>query len=167
MLSRIIFGARLSMIVGLSVATIATILCTLIGEYPVPGWQSRHRDTKVRRYHHVLSGPGHHSDGHRGSRPRINTVIAVLGIMGGIGGRTRVVRSAVIGIRENVYFDAARAIGAPNGNIFFRHVLPNIMGPVIILFTIEVGGAILMEATLSFLGFGIPPPFPSWGGYDE
>jgi peptide/nickel transport system permease protein len=96
--------------------------------------------------------------------PGLVQVILVLGILGGIGGRTRVVRSAVMGIKENVYVEAARAVGATNWTILTRHILPNIMAPIIILFTIEMGSAILAEATLSFLGFGIPPPEPSWGG---
>jgi peptide/nickel transport system permease protein len=89
-------------------------------------------------------------------------VILVLGIQGGIR-ESRVVRSAVISIKGNVYFDAATAIGAPWWRILVRHVLPNIMAPIIIMLTLAMGGMILMESTLSFLGFGIPPPMPSWG----
>jgi peptide/nickel transport system permease protein len=69
-----------------------------------------------------------------------------------------------MGIKENVYVEAARAVGATNWTIMRKHILPNIMAPIIVLFTIEMGGAILIEATLSFLGLGIPPPEPSWGG---
>ncbi|MFA5810624.1 MAG: ABC transporter permease, partial [Thermoleophilia bacterium] len=90
-------------------------------------------------------------------------VILVLGILGGIGG-SRMPRSAVIGIKENTYFGAAVAIGAPKGTIFIRHVLPNIMPVLIITFTTSIGGMILSEASLSFLGYGIPPDVPSWGG---
>jgi peptide/nickel transport system permease protein len=89
-------------------------------------------------------------------------VILVLGIQGGIRS-SRVVRSAVIGIKGNVYFDAATAIGVPAWRILLRHVLPNILAPIIIMITMDMGNMILMEATLSFLGFGIPPPTPSWG----
>ena len=89
-------------------------------------------------------------------------IIVVLGIAGGIGG-SRVVRGAVIGIKENDYFLAARAIGSPGTATLIRHVLPNIMAPVIIIFTITIGGVIITEASLSFLGFGLPIEVPSWG----
>jgi peptide/nickel transport system permease protein len=95
--------------------------------------------------------------------PGLVQVILVLGTTTGITG-SRVVRSAVIGIKENVYVEAARAIGSSPNRMLIRHILPNIMAPIIIIFTIHVGQFILAEATLSFLGFGIPPPTPSWGG---
>ncbi|UCD08190.1 MAG: ABC transporter permease [Dehalococcoidales bacterium] len=90
-------------------------------------------------------------------------VIVVLGVSGGIG-QVRVIRSAVIRIREEVYFEAARAIGVDNRRIIVRHVLPNIISVIIISVASGMGMVILAEATLSFLGLGIPPPFPSWGG---
>ena len=89
-------------------------------------------------------------------------IIVVLGITGGIVG-SRTVRGAVIGIKENDYFLAARAVGTPTSQILIRHVLPNIMAPVIIIFSINIGGVIIAEASLSFLGFGLPPKVPSWG----
>ena len=82
-------------------------------------------------------------------------IIVVLGIAGGIGG-SRVLRGAVIGIKENDYFLAARAIGSPGAATLMRHVLPNIMPVMIIIFSISVGGVIITEASLSFLGFGLP-----------
>jgi len=93
----------------------------------------------------------------------LTQMILVLGIRSGII-TCRVVRSAVIGIKENVYVEAATAIGAPARRILLWHILPNIMAPIIIIFTTSVGAMILAEATISFLGFGIPPPLPSWGG---
>ena len=90
-------------------------------------------------------------------------IIVVLGIAGGIGG-SRVVRGAVIGIKENDYFLDARAVGTPMGRILTRHVLPYIMAPVIIVFSINIDGVIISEASLSFLGFGLPLNIPSWGG---
>ena len=95
--------------------------------------------------------------------PGLVQVIIVLGIARGIRS-TRVVRSAVIGIRANVYVEAARAIGAPTKRILTKHILPNIMAPIIIVFSLSLGNMILYEAMLSFLGFGVPPPQPSWGG---
>ena len=82
-------------------------------------------------------------------------LILVLGISGGIVG-SRVVRGAVIGVKENDYFLAARAVGTPTIQILIRHVLPNIMAPLIIVFSINIGGVIIAEASLSFLGFGLP-----------
>ena len=90
-------------------------------------------------------------------------MILILGITGGIGG-SRVVRGAVIGIKENDYFLAARAIGSPTTATLMRHVLPNIMPVLIIIFSITIGGVIMAEAALSFLGFGLPPSIASWGG---
>jgi peptide/nickel transport system permease protein len=95
--------------------------------------------------------------------PGIWQVSVVLGISWGIIG-SRIVRGAVISVKENAYIDAAKATGANSLRIFFRHILPNILAPTIVLFTVRVANAILTEASLSFLGFGIPPPAPSWGG---
>jgi len=81
----------------------------------------------------------------------------------GISG-SRIVRSATLGIKENVYLQAAKAVGCSPFRILTRHILPNIMAPLIILFSTLVPTIILTEASLSFLGFGIPPPNPSWGG---
>ena len=95
--------------------------------------------------------------------PGIPQIILVLGIAGGIGG-SRVLRGAVIGIKENDYFLAAEAIGSPRWRTLIRHVLPNIMPVIIIIFSITVGGVILSLASLSFLGFGLPASNPDWGG---
>jgi peptide/nickel transport system permease protein len=86
----------------------------------------------------------------------------VIGITGGIRG-SRVIRSAVISIKENTYMSAAQAIGCTSGRSMIRHILPNIMAPIIISFSIGIGGTIMQEAGLSFLGFGVPPGVPSWG----
>ena len=90
-------------------------------------------------------------------------LILVLEITGGISG-SRVIRSAVIAIKENDYFLAAQAVGTPMRQILSHHVLPNIMAPLIIIFSINIGGVIIAEASLSFLGFGLPTQIPSWGG---
>ena len=90
-------------------------------------------------------------------------VILVLGISSGIT-NSRVVRGAVIAIKENDYFQAARAVGSPLAHTLLRHVLPNVMPPIIIIFSITIGAVIVAEASLSFLGFGLPPEVPSWGG---
>ena len=89
-------------------------------------------------------------------------LIVVLGISGGIGG-SRLIRGAVIDIKENAYFQATEVIGASRWRTFVHHILPNIMPVVIVIFSINVGGVIISEASLSFLGFGLPPDVPSWG----
>lgn len=75
----------------------------------------------------------------------------------------RVIRSAVLGIKESLFVEASRAIGSTNSHIMVRHLLPNITAPYIVVATASLGGAILVEASLSFLGLGVPPPVPSWG----
>lgn len=162
--SRVIYGARISVTVGLCATIISAIIAGIIGT--LSGYIGGRTDIIVQRFVDgwmcfpglviliaaiSLVGPG------------IWQVIVVLGILFGIGG-SRIVRGAVIGIKENVYIEAAEAIGSSTGNIIFRHILPNIMAPMIILFSTQVPGIIMIEASLSFLGFGIPPPFPSWGG---
>jgi peptide/nickel transport system permease protein len=90
-------------------------------------------------------------------------VIVVLGFLYGIAG-SRIIRGAVISVRENMYVHAAQSIGATTPRILLRHILPNVMPPVIVLFTTRVGAVILAESGLSFLGLGVPPPAPTWGG---
>ena len=90
-------------------------------------------------------------------------IILVLGMAGGIPA-SRVVRAAVIGVKQNAYFQAAQAIGSSRWRSMLRHVLPNIAAPLIVVFSINVGSVIIAEASLSFLGFGLPATIPSWGG---
>lgn len=163
-LSRVIFGARISVIVGLAATTLATILSLIIGI--VSGYIGGKLDLIVQRFVDAVM-----------SMPSLVLllvlvtiigqgmwqVIVVLGLTTGIIG-SRIIRGAVIGIKENVYVAAASAIGCSTTRILIRHILPNIMAPTIILFTIRVPNVILTEAALSFLGFGIPPPAASWGG---
>lgn len=164
LLSRIIYGARISMTVGLGSAALEVLTATFVGT--VSGYFGGKTDITIQRFVDAwlcfpslfiyltvmaILGPG------------LIQVIGVLGIHGGIRS-SRVMRSAVIAIKENAYIEAARAIGASNRRILVRHIMPNVMAPFIIIFTINIGSNILSEATLSFLGFGIPPPTPSWGG---
>jgi len=164
LLSRVIYGARISVIVGLAASTLATIISVIIGM--LSGYIGGKFDLVLQRFVDAwmclpmliilmiiisIVGPG------------MMTVILVLGLWWGIIG-SRIIRSAVIGVKENVYVQAAVAIGCPTTRILIRHILPNIMAPTIILFTTRVPNVILAEASLSFLGFGIPPPTPSWGG---
>ena len=90
-------------------------------------------------------------------------LIVVLGIVGGIPA-SRVVRGAVLGVKENAYFQAAEVIGCSTWKTLVRHVAPNIAAPTIVIFSINIGAVIITEASLSFLGFGLPLQIPSWGG---
>ena len=163
-LSRVIHGARLSLIVGLSATTLNVVVSLLVGG--VSGFLGGKFDLAVQRFVDAwMAFPGLlllltiMSIVGRGPLQ----IIVVLGIAGGIGG-SRVVRGAIIDIRENVYFQAAESIGSSKWRTLIRHVLPNIMPVVIIIFSINVGGVILSAASLSFLGFGLPPSIPDWGG---
>ena len=164
LLSRIIHGARVSVIIGLSATSVNLVVALLIGT--TTGFFGGKFDMVVQRFVDAwmafpgllilitvmsLVGQGQLQ------------IILVLGIVGGISG-SRIARSAVIGIKENVYFLAARAVGVPMHQILFRHVLPNIMAPMIVIFTVTIGDVIIAEASLSFLGLGLPPDVASWGG---
>jgi peptide/nickel transport system permease protein len=162
--SRIIHGARLSLYVGLGASAINVIIASLVG---IPsGFLGGKFDLVVQRLvDGLISIPGFillitvMSLAGRG----IVQVTVVMGVIGSFG-LIRLIRSAAIAIRENVYFEAGRAIGASTQRLIWRHCLPNIMPILIIAFSIGVALNILAEAGLSFLGLGIPPPFPSWGG---
>ena len=164
-LSRIIHGARVSLLVGLAATTISVVVAVLVGG--VTGFLGGKVDLVVQRFVDAwIAFPGLlllltlMSVLGRG----VLQIILVLGISGGIGSGSRVVRSAVIGIKENVYFEAGDAIGSTTWRMLTRHVLPNIAPPIIIVFSISIGGYILSAAALSFLGFGLPPDVPDWGG---
>ena len=163
-LSCLIVGARISLMVGLAATTVNVVVAVLIGI--ISGFFGGKLDLAAQRFVDAwMAFPGLlllltvMSIVGQG----IFQIIVVLGIAGGIVG-SRVVRSAVIGVKENDYFLAAKAVGTPTSQILVRHVLPNIMAPVIIFFSINIGGVIISEASLSFLGFGLPPEVPSWGG---
>ena len=163
-LSRLIFAARISLLVGLATTALNAVVSTLIGG--TSGFLGGKFDLVVQRFVDAwMCFPGLlllltlMSIVGRG----VLQIILVLGIAGGIGG-SRVVRGAVIGIRENVYFQTAEAIGSSRWRTLIRHVVPNIAPVVIIIFSINVGGTILSIASLSFLGYGLPFTIPEWGG---
>ena len=164
LLSRLLFGARISLTVGLAATTVNVVVAVLIGG--ISGFVGGRLDLAMQRLVDAwMAFPGLlllltiMSLVGRG----LPQIIVVLGVTGGIGG-SRVVRGAVVGVKENIYFQAAEAIGSTRWRTLIRHVLPNIAAPVIIIFTINVGGVIISEAALSFLGFGLPISVPSWGG---
>lgn len=163
MLSRCIYGARMSVIIGFSAAALATAVSVMIGV--LSAWFGGWFDMITQRFVDAwmsfpelivlivvvsVLGPG------------MGQIIVVLGLALGIAG-SRIIRGAVLSVRETMYVHAARSIGAKSRRIVWRHLLPNVMAPVIVLFTNRVGTAILAESGLSFLGFGVPPPAPTWG----
>ncbi len=164
LLSRIVYGARISVIVGLVATSLGIGISLAIGG--LSGYLGGKFDLIVQRFVDAwlcfpalllliltmsFVGPG------------LWNVIIVLAIVFGISS-SRVIRGAVMSVKENVYAQAAIAIGCSTPRLFIRHILPNIMAPTIVLVTTRVPWAIITEASMSFLGFGIPPPTPSWGG---
>jgi len=164
LLSRVIHGARLSMIVGIAATALHTIISTTIGM--LSAYIGGKFDMVVQRFVDAwicfpqlvilitlmaIVGPG------------LTQILLVLGISTGISA-IRFKRSLVFSIKENMYVQASQAVGARPIRILWYHLLPNIMPMIIVLFTIGMGGVILAEASLSFLGLGLPPPYPSWGG---
>ena len=164
MLSRCLYGAQLSVIIGFCAAGIATFISVVLGI--VSGYLGGKFDLVLQRFVDawmsfpdliilivVVSVVG----------PGMPQIIVTLGLLLGIAG-SRIIRGAVVSVRENMYVHAAQSTGASTFRILWRHILPNVMAPVIVLFTTRVGTVILAESGLSFLGLGVPPPAPTWGG---
>ncbi|HLJ27580.1 MAG TPA: ABC transporter permease [Candidatus Angelobacter sp.] len=163
-LSRVIHGARISMLVGASVVAGSLFLGLILGS--IAGYYGGYTD----RFFNVIVmnaflsfpgillaiafvaflGPG-----------IINLILALC--IGGWVGYARLVRAQVLAVKEKEFVEAARALGANDWRIITRHILPNIIQPVIVQAAIGMAGAVLAEATLSFLGLGVPPPTASWG----
>ncbi len=162
-LSRCLFGAQLSVIIGVTAAVLATLISGAVGivsgyfggkvdlllQRVVDAWMS-FPDLIVLIVVVSVLGPG------------MAQIIGTLGLLLGIAG-SRIVRSSVMSVREHLYVHAAQSIGASSWRILWRHVLPNVLPPIIVLFTTRVGTVILAESGLAFLGLGVPPPSPTWG----
>ena len=161
--SRIVHGARVSLIVGLASTLLGSVLGGIIGL--LSGYVGGKTDLVSQRVLDILQGLPllvlalvmSASLG-----PSIQNVVIAISIPI-IPRAARVIRSSVLTIREMQYIEAAGAVGVSHLRIAFRHILPNTMGPFIVLCTAQLGSAILVEATLSFLGLGVPEPYPSWG----
>lgn len=164
MFSRVLYGARVSMYVGVGAAVLGTVLAVLVGL--TSGYMGGPTDALLQRCVDALM-----------SLPSLVLLLTLMALLGrgqtnvmiglsiaAMGGNSRVVRSAVLSVMDQPYIEAARATGAGHFRIVFVHVLPNIAAPTIVIATLGLGFAILGEASLSFLGFGVPPPAPSWGG---
>lgn len=162
--SRLIYGARISMLVGSCVVAASLALGLIIGS--IAGYYGGRIDRFVNivLMNAFLSFPGILIAiafvAFRG--PGIFNLVLALSL-GGWVGYARLVRAQVLGAREREFVEAARALGASDFRVIVRHILPNIIQPVVVQAAIGMAGAILAEATMSFLGLGVPPPTASWG----
>lgn len=162
--SRILYGARLSLTVAVSVVSLSFLLGLTLGG--IAGYYGRWLDLVINTFlmnaflalpgillaiaFVAFLGPG-----------LLNLILALS--IGGWVGYARLVRAQVLAVREREFVEAARALGAGDLRIFLRHIFPNILQPLIVQAAIGMAGAVLAEATLSFLGLGVPPPVSSWG----
>lgn len=162
-LSRLIYGARVSLAVAVGVEGVELVFGLALGM--LAGLKGGRLDNLVMRATDVMF-----------AFPDILLAILITGMLGkslvnvflalalvGWPGMVRLVRSQVLALRGREFVEAARAMGASDGRIMLRHLLPNVVGPVIVAATVGMGAIVLAESTLSFLGLGIQPPFPSWG----
>jgi peptide/nickel transport system permease protein len=162
--SRVVYGARVSLSVGVLAVGVMLIIGLFLGA--LAAYYGGLWDAIVMRMADVflafpyilfaivllaLLGPG------------VQNVFIAIGVLGWPT-IARVFRSSILSVKENEYVDAARAMGASTRRILLRHIMPNAVAPIIVYATMSVGGAILAEAALSFLGMGVQPPAPSWGG---
>ncbi len=163
LLARLLFGARLSLTVGLVSQTVASV--TGVGLGLVAGYYGRWVDGVLMRLADVtLAFPSLLLliAIAAAVNPSLPVVFVVIGIVGWAG-MARLVRGEVLSLRVRDYVQAARALGASDARIVWRHLLPGVLAPVIVAATLGVGGAIMAEAALSFVGLGARPPTPSWG----
>jgi peptide/nickel transport system permease protein len=162
--SRIVHGARISLYVGLLTTLLGTGVATFLGS--VSGYRGGVLDYIVQRFVDASQA--------------IPPLILLIGVMVVLGPSvtnvilalafrqalsvSRVIRSAVIAIRMNAYVESARTVGATQTRVLLLHILPNVVPVIVVLVSSSIGGLIVAEASLSFLGYGVPPPTPSWGG---
>ncbi len=161
--SRVVYGSRISLLVGVASTLLGAVTGGLVGL--VSGYVGGKTDLIAQRVMDIMQalpilvlalvmaaalGPS-----------LVNTIIAISVVIAPRA--ARVVRASVLAIREFIYIEAAHALGGGHARVAFRHILPNTFGPFVVLVTAQLGGAILAEAALSFLGLGVPEPYPSWG----
>jgi ABC-type dipeptide/oligopeptide/nickel transport system permease subunit len=184
-LSRVLYGARISLTVGTVAMLTATLIGTLVGL--LAGYYGRVTDTLLmrltdmamtipalllaiafaglmdgRRLHlHPPALPWHWLD--LELRRGMVSVLLVIGLVSWTG-IARVVRGVVLSLKEREFVEAARAVGCSHGRIIWRHILPNTLPAIIVVAAMSTAGTIALEAGLSYLGIGVPPPAPSWGG---
>jgi peptide/nickel transport system permease protein len=163
LLSRVIWGARVSVTIGFGAVLISTFIAVVVGV--TSGFFGGWVDLSVQRLVDIwisfpalvllvsliaIVGPG------------LWSTMLVLGVLLAPGA-ARVVRSAALSVGVQPYIESARCLGAGDLRIVLRYVLPNVMAPILVLATTQLGAAILAESTIAFLGYGVPPPFPTWG----
>jgi peptide/nickel transport system permease protein len=162
--SRIVYGARVSLYVGLVTTMLGTAAASVLGAFS--GYRGGAFDYVVQRFVDASQA--------------IPPLILLIGVMVVLGPSitnvilalafrqalsvSRVVRGSVIGVRANAYIEAAQTIGATHARILGLHILPNVLPVIVVIVSTSIGGLIIAEASLSFLGYGVPPPTPSWGG---
>ena len=163
LLTRLLQGGRISLAVGLASALVSTVLGMLVGA--PAGFYGGRVDRVLMRLTDVmlsipllplillLSGL---------FRPSVPLLVVIIGGLTWMGA-ARIVRSQFLALRGLDYVEAARALGAGGGRLMLRHILPNAAGPIIVSATLSVGNAIMLESAMSFLGFGVQPPIPTWG----
>jgi peptide/nickel transport system permease protein len=162
--SRILYGARISLTVAVSVVAISLSLGMLIGGLAgyYGGWVDTALNIFVMNAFLALPGILLAIAFVAFLGPGLFNLVMALSISGWVG-YARLVRAQVLAVREREFVEAARALGAGDVRIFVRHIIPNIVQPILVQAAIGMAGAVLAEATLSFLGLGIPAPAPSWG----
>lgn len=161
--TRVLYGGRISLSIGIFAAMVGTAFGTLIGS--LAGFYGGRIDNVLMRFTDVAF-----------SIPTLPLLIVISSftksslpvmilVIGGLSwmATARVVRGSVLSLKQQDFVTAARMIGARNARIIFRHIIPNIIGPIVVGATLGVGGAIITESALSFLGLGVQPPTPSWG----
>ena len=162
-LTRLAVGARISLVVGVGVEAIVLLVGGLVGL--TAGYYGGKADTLLMRFTDIMF-----------AFPDILLAILIMAIRGasllnifialgitGWPGLARLIRGQALSLRSREYVEAARAIGVPSGQIIRRHILPNLLSPIVVASTIDIAGVIIAEATLSFLGIGVQDPIPSWG----
>jgi peptide/nickel transport system permease protein len=161
--ARVVYGARISLAVGILATAISIVIGLMLGA--LSGYYGGLIDSAIMRLADVFF-----------AFPYILFVVALIAVLGkgfinvfiaigilGWASIARVFRSSILSVKENDYVDAARALGASDVRIMARHIMPNAVAPIIVYSTMSIGGAILTEAALSFLGMGVQPPTPAWG----
>ena len=163
-ISRIIYGARLSVVIAVAASLVSVILSLVLGV--LSGYFGGSVDSLTQRFVDAwmsfpdlvvlivgvsVVGPG------------MLQLIVLLGLLYGISG-SRIVRGTVLSAREHLFVQAGHSFGASDWHVIRQHIIPTILAPLIVLFTTRLGAVILAESSLSFLGLGVPPPAPTWGG---
>jgi peptide/nickel transport system permease protein len=164
LLTRVLYGARISLYIGFGAVSLGCVLATALGIFSaywggrldlllqsvVDAWMAF---PGLLILMSILSLLG----------PSVFNITMVLGIAFGIQ-NSRIVRGVALALREHTYIEAARAVGSGHGRITVMHILPNVLPTIIVVATTGLSTVILTEASLSFLGLGVPPPYPTWGG---